>query len=189
MKLNSLKSAIRAFEKNQKHIPDLQHIFGQVRRGAKHSISLTRRGNVKDASAQLKECEQLIKRGIAKAGKDVDIASQGFYREAIEEYVEGKLYWSFVADKEIEFPNYIKLTFWDMLGGWSDFTGELIRRAISLAHEADIREIEKLKTITEKVVEIFSQASFSGKLRNKYDATERNLKRLEEILYELKLKG
>ena len=188
MKLNSLKSALKAFEKNQKHIPDLQHIFGQVRRGAKHSISLTRRDNIKDATVQLKECEQLIKKGIAKAGKDVDLATQGFYREAIEEYVEGKLYWAFVAKKEAVIPAYIKLTFWDMLGGWSDFTGELVRRAISLAHEADIQEIEQLKAVSEKVVEMFSQVSFSGKLRNKYDATERNLKRLEEILYELKLR-
>lgn len=189
MKLNSLKDALKAFEKNQKHIPDLQHIFGQVRRGAKHSISLTRRDNVKDSAAQLKECEQLIKEGIKKAGKDVELAAQGFYREAIEEYVEGKLYWAFVAKKEASIPAYIKLTFWDMLGGWSDFTGELVRRAISLAHEADIKEIEKLKEVSEKVVEMFSQVSFSGKLRNKYDATERNLKRLEEILYELKLRG
>ena len=189
MQLSTLKQALGAFEKNQKHIPDLQHIFGQVRRGAKHSISLTRRDNVTDAAVLLKECELLIKKGIAKAGKDVELAAQGFYREAIEEYVEGRLYWSFVADKKIVFPSYVSLTFWDMLGGWSDFTGELVRRAISLAHEAEIKEIERLKTVTEKVVEMFSQVSFSGKLRNKYDATERNLKRLEEILYELKLRG
>lgn len=188
MKLTSLKQALKDFEKNQKPIPELQHIFGQVRRGAKHSISLTRRDNVKDAGEQLKECEQLIKKGISLAGKDVELAAQGFYREAIEEYVEGSLYWAFVAQKEIKFPKYVNLTFWDMLGGWSDFTGELVRRAISLAHEADISEIEKLKTITEQVVELFSQVSFSGKLRNKYDATERNLKRLEEILYELQLR-
>ena len=189
MKLNSLKIALREFEKNQKLFPDLQHIFGQVRRGAKHSISLTRRDHTKEASVQLKECEALIKKGIAKAGKDVELAAQGFYREAIEEYVEAMLYWSFVAGKEAVFPSYVALTFWDMLGGWSDFTGELVRRAISLAHEADIKEIEQLKAVSEKVVEMFSQVSFSGKLRNKYDATERNLKRLEEIVYELQLRG
>lgn len=188
MKLNSLKQSIKDYENYQKKLSGLHHVFGQVRKNSKHVIALLRRDHLKDAAAIMKEIEALIKKGIADADKIVTLQAEGFYREAIEEYVEAKVYQAYVIKKDLTFPKYISLNFWDLLGGWSDFTGELVRRAISLAHEKDISEIVKLKDVTEKVVEMFSQVSFSGKLRNKYDATERNLKRLEEILYELQLR-
>lgn len=188
MKLSTLKQSIKQYEQHQKKLSGLHHVFGQVRKSSKHIIANLRRDHVKDASKLVQDVEKLIKRGISDAGSTVTLPAEGFYREAIEEYVEAKVYYAFVTKKELSFPKYISLSFWDLLGGWSDFTGELVRRAISLAHEKDISEIKKLKDVTERVVEQMTQVSFSGKLRNKYDATERNLKRLEEILYELQLR-
>jgi predicted translin family RNA/ssDNA-binding protein len=189
MNLISLKQSIKAYEAYQKKLSGLHHNFGLVRKNSKHVIALLRRDHIKQANKKIKEVESLIKQSLQDADKVVTLPAEGFYREAIEEYVEAKIYHAFVTSRALTFPKYINLSHWDMLGGWSDFTGELVRRAISLAHEQDISEIKKLKEITEKVVELFSQVSFSGKLRNKYDATERNLKRLEEILYELQLRN
>jgi len=188
MNINSIKQSIKQYEAYQKKMSGLHHSFGLVRKNSKHVIALLRRDHIKEANSKIKEVESLIKKCLQDAGSIVTLGSEGFYREAIEEYVEAKIYQAFVTNKALAFPKYLKLSHWDMLGGWSDFTGELVRRAISLAHEKDISEIRQLKEVTEKVVELFSQVSFSGKLRNKYDATERNLKRLEEILYELQLR-
>ena len=189
MNLTSIKQSIKLYEAYQKKMSDLHHSFGLVRKNSKHIIALLRRDHIRQANTMIKEVESLIKQGLQEAGNVVTLPAEGFYREAIEEYVEAKIYHAFVTSQALTFPKYLKLSHWDMLGGWSDFTGELVRRAISLAHEQDISDIRQLKEVTEKVVELFSQVSFSGKLRNKYDATERNLKRLEEILYELQLRS
>lgn len=188
MKLTTLKKSINNYEVYQKKLSNLHQIFGQVRKSSKHIIANLRRDHIKDAGTLVKDVEQMIKSGISEAGTTITLPAEGFYREAIEEYVEAKIYFAFVTKEKLSFPKFVSLSFWDLLGGWSDFTGELVRRAISLAHEKDISEIRKLKDVTEKVVEQMTQVSFSGKLRNKYDATERNLKRLEEILYELQLR-
>ena len=81
----------------------------------------------------------------------------------------------------------VKLDYDTYIGALSDFTGELIRKAIALATKREVKEVEKIKNAIEEVMEQFIKFDLVSHLRSKYDAARKNLRTIEEILYDLSI--
>jgi len=183
---------LRRLVKDYRQYQDLRHRLkapsDQTRSLAKQAITLMRQDKFQDGKRLLADAERTLRSVQALLTRQPLLATEGFFREALEEYVEAKAYLSFLTGGRLTIPSFIPLDTDEALGGVCDFTGELVRKAMSIADTTHLKEIESYVRITQSIMDELSHVSFSGKLREKYDDLERNLVKLERIAYEIKLK-
>ena len=157
-------------------------------RASKQAIFSLHRDKMKDAASYLKKAETIFRQLQKKTLKNEALRYEGSYRDAAEEYAEAKLYYQFLNNKKIDQIKEVKLTADEYLGGIADLTGELARKALPYATIGDVKKVEWIKAGVSDVVEQLIQFDLVGKLRNKYEEVKRNLKKIEEILYDLEVK-
>jgi len=74
------------------------------------------------------------------------------------------------------------------LGGICDLTGELVRRAINQAAEGNLQEVDKIKQIINEIMSELVEFDMTGYLRTKYDQAKTNLRKKEQINYEINIR-
>ena len=122
--------------------------------------------------------------------KDADLKSEGSYLAALEEYVEAKFFNLYLTGKSIDYVDVgFPIGYDEYLSGICDFTGELTRKAVLFAGDGKYEEVMGLKKTVEDIIAELIKFDLVGKMRVKYDEAKRNLKRLEEIVYDLKIRG
>jgi len=117
-----------------------------------------------------------------------DLASEGSYRAAMEEFVESTLYRQFrhgepigaVPGRHIDHEIY--------LGGLTDLTGEIQRLMVRFATEGRFDELRQAKDAIEEIINHLLAMDLGGYLRTKFDQAKNNLRRAEDILYETSIR-
>jgi len=113
---------------------------------------------------------------------------EGSYSQAMQEYVEALSYYGFIKNKKIPAISSLKVSEEDYLMGICDLTGELTRKAVTIANKAP-KEVEKIKNLVEELFGEFIKFDLrNGNLRKKSDSIKWNLKKLEEVIYDIKRK-
>jgi len=183
-----LKQTTQQFLKKLKLNSQAGKIATEIRADSKKSIALLRRDNFKQVQKvfeitykNFKDLNKIIK-------QEPGIIYEGFYSEAVEEYIEALYFYKFIIKEKVEIPKYIKIMPENIIAGACDFTGELVRKAINLANKKNLKQLEKFYKLIENIAEDLTRIGFRGKLRQKYDEVERNLKHMEQILYDIRLK-
>ena len=183
-----LKKSIKEYQKTQEIIYRIQGFSNEIRARSKKAIALLRRDNIKESKRIILEIENNF-RAINKLVKKNDgLTSQNFYKEAVEEYVEAIIFYNFLTKSKKEIPGFVKVKPEEIISGICDFTGELVRRAITVAGVENFKQLVLYKKVIENVAEELTRIGFRGKLRQKYDEVERNLRKIEDILYDIKLR-
>lgn len=155
---------------------------------SKVSIFTLHRGQVKEAAAILKEVEATLSALEPTFKKTPALRYEGSYKAALEEYVEAKMFYKIMTAGEISPIKEVKIDFDSYLGGLCDTTGEMVRLAIKEATNGRIEEVEKIKdTITDIMAELV-EFNLTSYLRTKYDQAKGNLRRIEQMVYEIKLR-
>jgi predicted translin family RNA/ssDNA-binding protein len=185
---NLLKQSLASLGAYKASASQLKKISDDIRVTAKNAIALVRRGSIDAAEPAMKTAEKLLHDAAELITKEPGLGWEGFYAEAVEEYVEAKAFCAALTAKAIEFPKSIHIDPEHVIGGIADATGELVRKAITDAFSEPITRIEEYRELVREAVESLSAQSLSGKLRGKYDEAERNLKKLEEVIYDLRLR-
>lgn len=184
---NLLKKSIKKYQQGQDLLYRLQKFSNQIRAGSKKAVALLRRDNIKESQKAIEKAERdfgLINKLVKK---NSDLLNRGFYKEAVEEYIEALTFYNFLTESHKQIPDFVKAEPEEIIGGICDFTGELVRKAITIVHSKHSQEILLYKEAVEDIVEELTKIALMGKLRQKYDETEKNLKKIESILYEIKL--
>ncbi len=153
---------------------------------SKQLIYTIHRKDMKEAAKLLievkKEKASLDK--IASAGKR--LIYEGAYSDACQEYVEALAYYGFIKNGKIPLLDSLKVSEADYLMGICDLTGELGRKAVTIAHK-NPKEVIKIKDFVEEIFGEFIKFNLrNGNLRKKSDSIKWNLKKLEEVVYDLK---
>ncbi len=159
-------------------------------REAKQAIFSLHRADKKKAQTQLQAVKKIfvdLQKGLLK--KHPELKLQGAYLAALEEYVEAELFYQALTAGKIGEIKGIEIGADQYLGGLADMTGELTRQAVLRATEQDYDTVEKYFQITQEIVGSMIQFDLVGQLRQKYDDTKRNLKRLEGIRYDISLRA
>ena len=160
---------------------------------AKQAIFAVHRDDEKDAARLLAEVERTFKSLEPQFKKHDGLRWEGAYRAALEEYVEGKLFFEFLDTKRTVLwtPRGRSSVYVDAdtyLAGLSDFTGELTRKAVQRATQDSAQEVKQLAEAVREVVEQLIKFDLTGYLRTKYDQAKQNLRRVEEVLYDIKMR-
>ncbi len=154
---------------------------------SKRAIFAIHRGDIKKAETSLSEIEKILMKLEKKFGFK-RLLEEGSYKAGVEEYVEAKMYYFVIKGKKIEKIKKISINYDSYLGGICDTTGELVRRAVNEAAKGNIAEVEKMKGIINDIMAELVEFDMAGYLRTKYDQARGNLRKIEQINYEVKLK-
>lgn len=161
----------------------------QVLKLSKQAIFNLHRDEIKQASEDLNQAEKILIDLSKLFTKEKKLNYEGSYKEGVEEYIEAQLFYGFVVNNKVEVKSTLKFSFDDYLGGISDLTGEMLRKAIQLATKGEYQKLELYHQTLEYIMGELIKFNLTRKLRMKYDAAKRNLRRLEEIRYEIEIKG
>lgn len=154
---------------------------------SKRVIFSLHRHDVKKAEASLSEIEKMITKLDNKFGND-RIYQEGAYKAAVEEYVEARTLCLAVKGKKIDKFNNLKISYESYLGGICDLTGELVRLAVNEVANGNIKEVKKIKGLINDIMAELVEFDMTGYLRTKYDQAKRNLRKIEQIDYEIKIR-
>lgn len=154
---------------------------------AKRAIFSVHRKDLKTAQASIADIEKRIKE-LQKNFGYPRLTEEGAYSAGIEEYVEAKMFYLVTTGKSVDNIKGIKLSVTHYLGGISDLTGELLRQAINEAAQGNTAQVKNSKKIIEDIIAELIEFNLTGYLRTKYDQARNNLRKIEQINYEINLK-
>jgi len=154
---------------------------------SKRVIFSLHRGDNKIAEESLTAIEEVLKKLEKKFGYS-RIMEEGSYKAGVEEYVEAKTLFMVINGQKIDAIKGLKIDVEGYLGGVCDLTGELVRRAVNQAASGNWEEVPKIKKIINDIMAELVQFDMTGYLRTKYDQARGNLRKIEQVDYEVKLK-
>jgi len=155
---------------------------------AKKTIFALQRQDFKIAEEKITGNETALKNLESRFGFE-RLHREGAYKAAAEEYLEGKTLSLVIKNKKIEATKGLQLDYEAYLGGICDMIGELVRYATNQAAKGKFNEVAKIKKIAEDVMGQLIDFDMTGYLRTKYDQSRGHLRKLEQMAYEIKLRG
>mmetsp|Transcript_16242 Transcript_16242/g.18266 ORF Transcript_16242/g.18266 Transcript_16242/m.18266 type:complete len:231 (+) Transcript_16242:160-852(+) len=160
-----------------------------VLKSSKFAIFALHRGDFTGSKKLLTEAKVAIDK-IVELLSEKPSQRQGSFSNALEEYIEATLFYHYLVDGYLLPSSQLDTHVSDeeYLAGVIDFTGELGRYAVAKATKRDTKAVEECRNLCDLLMEQLLNFDFrNGSLRKKYDAVKYNLKKMEQILYELSL--
>jgi predicted translin family RNA/ssDNA-binding protein len=181
----SLNQRLSDYESGRREIIK---VSGDALSMSKRAIFALHRDDAGEAKRLLGEAKQRLAAVRQMAKVNPDLADEGSYKAALEEYYEASLYRQWLESGDIgpledepdEYRTYI--------GALSDLTGEIQRRQVRLATAGKLEEVRRLRDDIEAVVGQLLDMDLGGHLRQKFDQAKNNLRRAEDVLYEVTIR-
>ena len=183
--LKKLKDDYRANESERRQIISASN---NILFEAKKNIFALQRSDFKAAETKMSDMEKALKNLEERFGAE-RLHKEGAYKAAAEEYLEGKTLYLAIKNKTIEAVKGISLDYESYLGGVCDMIGELVRYATNRAAAGKFSEVAKIKKLAEDIMGQLIDFDMTGYLRTKYDQARGHLRKLEQMAYEIKLRG
>jgi translin len=153
---------------------------------SKQVIYAVHRDEISEAAKLIKLIESEKKKLDQMAQFNKKMGSEGSYKVAIQEYVEAILYYNFVKTGKLKELNVSAEHF---LLGLADLPGELVRKAVFLAGKGGVDKVIKIKDEVDNIYGQLLKFDFrSNDIRRKVDAVKYDLRKLEDLVLDLKLK-
>lgn len=182
--IKKLKDDLEQTGKARSRIISRTHDLG---REAKHAGFKLQRGKIKAASESLKNIEKELSVLVKEAEKS-NLRNEGSLKAVVEEYLESLYLYYILQNKPLPTKLPFPVSADEQLGALADLTGELVRAATLEASKGNFKRIQAYRDATEELFGVLLQMDLHSILRSKRDDARRNLKRLEEIIYDLSLK-
>jgi len=183
--LDQLKKDYRANESERRQIISASN---NILFEAKKTIFALQRQDTKTATIKLADIEKALKNLEQHFGAE-RLHREGAYKAAVEEYLEGKIFSAVIQNKKIEAVSGLSLDYEGYLGGICDMIGELVRYATNQAATGKFAAVAKIKKSAEDIMTQLIDFDMTGYLRTKYDQSRGHLRKLEQMAYEIKLRG
>ena len=153
---------------------------------SKQIIYATQRNDLKEAAFIIRNIKERVKK-LKKLNMPTDTNINSV---AFQEYVEAIAFFEFVKNKKIPTRASLGVKSEDYLSGLCDLTGELVRKAV---YDVIHKKFDEAGRIKESVHDIYGEFLKlhlrNGELRKKSDSIKWNLKKLEEVMYDISMKG
>jgi len=182
--IKKLKQEYDSHETERRQIIGLSNV---VLHDSKRVIFSLHRGDIKKAEESLVEIAKVLANLENKFGVS-RLAEEGAYKAGVEEYVEAKMFYLVTCGQKVDKIKKVKLSVDSYLGGICDLTGELVRRAINQAAAGKISEVAKIRETISKIMAGLVEFDMTGYLRTKYDQAKTNLRKIEQINYEINIR-
>ena len=183
----------REFGKIRQEMHDIDLKRDEVIQTSREIISLSKqviyaaqRNDLKEAESAIKTIKDKVKK-LRKVSINTDTNINAV---AFQEYVEAIAFYEFVKNNKVPTRASLNVSAEDYLSGLCDLTGELVRKAIYDVIHKKFGEAEKIKELVHDIYGEFLKLHLrNGELRKKSDSIKWNLKKLEEVMYDISMKG
>lgn len=182
-----IKSLQKDYQESNSERRQIISLANVILHDSKRIIFALHRGDIKKAEESFLEIESIISKLEKKFGWK-RIYEEGSFKAGVEEYVEAKMFYFVLVGKKIDAIKGMKFSYESYLGGICDTTGELVRRAVNEAAQGNMKEVEKINDIINEIMAELVEFDMTGYLRTKYDQARGNLRKIEQVRYEVKLR-
>lgn len=182
--IQQLKKEYARHEGERRQIISLANV---VLHDSKRVIFSLHRDDMKLAEESLGNIEKILSDLDKKFGH-ARLAEVGAYKAGVEEYVEAKMFFMVITTGKIDKIKKLNLDVDSYLGGISDTTGEMVRMAINQAAAGKMEAVEKTKQALNDIMAELVEFDMTGYLRTKYDQAKNNLRKMEQVAYEVKIR-
>ena len=156
---------------------------------SKQIIYAVHRNELDTAAKLVKDIKAGVKNLVALTKKHPALYYSGSLRIAEQEFVEAVAYYSFIADGSIPTAKELGVDTENYLMGMCDLFGELMRRATNSAIKENYKEVVTIRNFLSDLYDEFMKFEFrNSELRKKFDGLKYELKKVEHLILELKLK-
>ena len=139
-------------------------------------------GLIKEIKKEKEELEKYIK-------KNKGLYYEGSFKVAIQEYVEAMLYYGFVKSKKVFSRKELEVQSYYYLLGLCDLSGELVRRSIHSATAGKYKDVEVIRNLVDDIYGTLLEFNIrENELRKKFDSIKYDIKKLDDLNYDLKVK-
>lgn len=177
----NIRTELKKFENERENVIAISR---EVIKLSKLIIYSIHRNDVKDAEGLIKEIKITIKK-LDNKHYDTKIDCVAF-----QEYVEALCYYEFVKNGKIPGYKELGVDVEHYLLGLCDLTGELGRKAVNDIINKNYKNVLKIKEVVSNIYYGFLSLDLrNNELRVKADSIKYNLKKIEDLTLELKLKG
>ncbi len=183
---DKIQKQLVAYADKREHIIKISR---DILRLSKMAISSLHRNDIKTAERLISDAETIIKEVKQTAALDAALAILGAYAVAVQEYVEAKAFIHYIKHNKLIELDELNIDPEDYLMGLSDLTGELARRAVLTTISKNYSDVHKVRDFVVGIHDFFLTLDLgNGELRKKYDAIKWNLKKIEDIIYDIETK-
>ena len=176
-----IRTELKKFENERENVIAVSR---EVIKLSKLIIYSIHRKDIKNAEGLIKEIKGTVKK-IDNKHYDTKIDCVAF-----QEYVEALCYYEFVKKGRIPGYKELGVDVEHYLLGLCDLTGELGRKAVNDIINKDYKNVLKIREIVSNIYFGFLSLDLrNNELRVKADSIKYNLKKIEDLILELKLKG
>jgi predicted translin family RNA/ssDNA-binding protein len=184
--LTKIKKNLETFDEKREYIIKTSR---DILRFSKQAINAVHRNNNTEAIQLLKNAEKGIKKVLAEIKKNNKLSIVRAFNAAMEEYCEAKCFLHYTETGNILSPTKLPANDMDYLLGLCDLTGELGRKAVRCATNKEYKELTNIRNTVEEIHTFFLSLSLrNSELRKKYDSIKWNLKKIEDIIYDVNLR-
>jgi predicted translin family RNA/ssDNA-binding protein len=155
---------------------------------SKQVIFALHRDNAEESQTKLTQAREILIKLEKDFGENERLRSEGAWGAAVEEFVEANLFNFYINGQSVGQIKDLKIYSNEYIAGLSDYTGELVRRAVLLATKRKVDEVKKIGQEIQDAIYHLLEYNLTKVLRTKFDQAKRNLQKIEHILYELSLK-
>ncbi|MBW2995755.1 hypothetical protein KY332_00480 [Candidatus Woesearchaeota archaeon] len=157
---------------------------------SKQIIYAVHRDDLIEAGKLARKIESEKKKVEAIVVKNSKLEAIGAYKVAISEYVEAMLYYNFIKNKKMPTHKSLKVVTAHYLLGLIDLTGELGRKAVQYAGNGKFKKVVGIRDAVSEIYGMLLKFDFrDSDMRRKFDSVKYDLKKLEDLVLDLKLKG
>lgn len=176
------------YDKHEGERRQIISLSNAVLHDSKRVIFSLHRGEGKTAEESLQNIEQILASLEKKFGAN-RLREEGAYKAGVEEYVEAKMFAKYVKGEKVDKISGVNLDTEGYLGGICDLTGEMVRLAINRAAAGKYEEAGKIKDAINDIMAELVSFDMTGYLRTKYDQAKTNLRKIEQINYEIRIRN
>jgi predicted translin family RNA/ssDNA-binding protein len=156
---------------------------------SKQAIFAYHRNDKKEGDKLVREAAKGLKSiDVRFIQKDKTLLQQGSLKAAQEEFIEALFFGHVLDGKKLDLVKDVEINFESYFGGLCDLTGELVRKSVNLVSAGKMKDIKRFRDITEEIIKELIKFNLVGQLRVKYDQARNNLRKMEDIAYDIKIK-
>jgi translin len=192
-----MKSAVdrKEFEKIHSEFVDKENLREILIKKSRKIVNLSKqiiyslhREEYSNATKLVRDIKNEMK-GIKNIAERLPLDSSGSYKIAAQEYVEALSFYYLIKTKKIRGHKYLGVESEFYLLGLCDLVGELNRAAVNSVIRGKFEMAGFYKQSVEELYGIFLKFDFrNSELRKKFDGMKYELKKLENLMLELKLR-
>jgi predicted translin family RNA/ssDNA-binding protein len=174
------------YKKHEEERRKIISVSNAILHEAKRTIFSLHRNDLKTATQTLAEIVKQTTQ-LQKHYGTPRLAQEGAYSAAMEELAEAHFFYLASTGKDLVAIKGLTLKSEIYFGGLSDCTGELVRQAINASAGGDFHKALANRELINNIMTELTASDFTGYLRTKYDQAKNNIRKIEEVIYQLKI--